>query len=76
MSGEELAHFLRSKGIKRSEVSAKLGITRQHAYSLFHSANITTSSLEEVARIVNVRPSEIYRFVEKSKKKLEESKKS
>lgn len=74
MTGEELFAFVESKGIKRSKVSEALGYTRQRTYSLLHSPNITTDSLEEVARVVGVSPSKIYRFVEKMRKDLEVSK--
>jgi transcriptional regulator with XRE-family HTH domain len=74
MTGQQLSAYLELKGIKRSDVSAKLGMTRQHIYSLLNSPNITTSSLEDVAKAIGVRPSAIYRFVEKLPRNLENKK--
>ena len=68
MTGAELFAFIESKGIKRSKVTEALGYTRQSTYSLLHSPNVTTDSLEAVARIVGTTPSKIYRFVEKMRK--------
>lgn len=60
MTGEALKEFLFKKKVSQSEVARQLKISQQSFNQMLSSADVKTSLLERIAKVLNVTISSIY----------------
>ena len=60
MTGEALKEFLIKKKVSQSEVARQLKISQQSFNQMLSSADVKTSLLERIAKVLNVTISSIY----------------
>lgn len=60
MTAEQIKKVIRRCGMTQREVAQKIGITPQTLYERIERKNISTSTLESIAKALKISPAEFY----------------